>query len=1237
MRVARASHFIAALVIAGCSTHGSSAAAAARDAAPRPQDPVRLGISLSAAGVTSLAASPDGKFILTGGDDDSARLWEVQTGREVRRFKGPAEGGLFSVYYPNGKKDQAGTPNVFAVAFSADSKRALTGHARGVARMWDVSTGVELQSFQVPLPQGSAVDVRAVAFSPDGMQLAIGSGSEASIWSAQSGAVVQRLDTQGGVVRSVAYSPDGTQLLVGAEDGIVRLWSPQTGTAQVFDARAGAVTSVAFATDGVRFLSGSVNGDAYLWSPQSARPLLAFHGHTGIVNSVAFSSDGRRVLTGSNDGTARLWNVAGGHEQQRFEGHWQGLWAAAFLPGDRRIVTGSWDLSARLWDADTGREILRLQSHAQDVLSIAISKNGAWIATGGADGSVHLWDTRAGRQVRSVTLNKEHERGKLSVALSPDGERLAGASQFGAIGVWDTRSGRELHGPDARAGEWYSAAFSSDGRQVLIGGKNNAQIWDAQSGAAGPIFNQGPNAVWTSVLSPDGSLVLTCSHADRKTRLWDARTGESRGVLDAAKVYTADFSPDGAQVLTGGYDGYASLWDSHTGKLIRSFPGQSPVSAIGFSPDGARVLTGSWDGVAILWDARTGAKIGTLDAHAGIVRAVTFTPDGRRLLTGTDAGTTTIWSDAGQELARFASFDDGGWVVYDREGRFDASGAGLDSHLYWVFGNTSVDLSQLKTRYYVPQLLGTALGMSGHPLPAVRPIAALRANEIHPTVEIIASPTPAHPTLEVRVTNQGGGIGAVVVSINGKALIKDAREHGDADKNRPSLELKISLAQFRDYLLSGKDSHVEVVAYNAEGFLRSRGTMIESAPSETPQAPSAPSLWAVVVGVSKYANPERDLAYPALDAAQIAQAIDVGGRALFSPARVRLTLLAGGVDGALPPTKANLKKAFEDLQRAKPDDVVLVFLAGHGVAWNNAFYYPTEEWDGTDVADPAQRALQAVSSDELESWLIAAHANKQVIVIDTCEAGLASKSFLAGRSATPELQKSLDRISDNAGVYVLMGAAASKSSYEVPEYGHGLLTYALLEGITGAGMPLRENRFVDVVPLMSYVQDEVPVLAKGSHAIQQPIFLAPGQATGSFDILRGDEAAKRIKLPSRKPIVLAPRLQDRVKPFDAIGFDPILGEQLNSATQPNPSGGSPPLAVYVADSERAGGFVPNGRYWVQGNRLNVSVTLTRDGTELKPELPTECDAARPEICAKSLAQAIIERAAALAKSDGPAR
>jgi hypothetical protein len=283
--------------------------------------------------ILSIAFSPDGQRALSGGEDNTVRLWELASGREIR----PLEGH---------------TGEVLAVAFSPDGKRALSGSMDRTLRLWDLTSGRELRRFE-----GHTERVSSVAFSPDGKWALSGSWDQTvSLWDVGSGKELRRMGGHTSYVSTVAFAPDGRWAVSASYDRTLRLWDLATAKEiRRFDGSVKEIYSVAFSPNGRWILSGGNDHLVRLWDAATGKEVRQYGGHTKAVIRVAFSADGQRVLSACSqyqgtDQTIRLWDRTSGRELGRFGGPTDTVWSLAFAADGRRALSGGADKTLRLWE-----------------------------------------------------------------------------------------------------------------------------------------------------------------------------------------------------------------------------------------------------------------------------------------------------------------------------------------------------------------------------------------------------------------------------------------------------------------------------------------------------------------------------------------------------------------------------------------------------------------------------------------------------------------------------------------------------------------------------------------------------------------------------------------------------------------------------------------------------------------------------------------------------------------------
>jgi WD40 repeat protein len=279
-----------------------------------------------------VAFSADGKRAVTGSDDQTVRVWEVASGKEVLRLSGHTE-------------------EVHAVAFAPDGSRILSGGRDRTLRLWDAATGKELRRFT-----GHTERISGVAFTPDGRRLLSASwDGTVRLWDADSNKELHRFSGHTGPVSCLIVAPDGRSTLSGSHDGTLRLWDlEQLREVRHYEGHNREVYAVAFAPDGRRILSGGNDRTVRLWDAETGKELQRFTGHANAVIGVAFTPDGRRVLSGSSqyrgaDRTVRVWDADSGRALEAFGADGDSVWSIAFAPDGRSALSASADKTLRWW------------------------------------------------------------------------------------------------------------------------------------------------------------------------------------------------------------------------------------------------------------------------------------------------------------------------------------------------------------------------------------------------------------------------------------------------------------------------------------------------------------------------------------------------------------------------------------------------------------------------------------------------------------------------------------------------------------------------------------------------------------------------------------------------------------------------------------------------------------------------------------------------------------------------
>jgi WD40 repeat protein len=933
------------------------------------------------------------------------------------------------------------------------------------------------------------------------------------------------LDTGGhmGVIKGIAFTPDGKHIVSSGDDKVIRIWDWQAGRTvrtihgQVGPADEGKVLAMALSPDGRWLAAGGwmkVPGESghviRVYDFATGRLTGLLKGHTNVVNGIAASADGKHLISGQGGGAtsmAIIWDVASRKPLHYLKGHKAPIYGVVFSADSARAVTASDDTTLRLWRVSDGSLITEMKGHTSDLdRALAVRASDGMIASGDSTGEIRLWDGSTGQYLRTFGTQGTNVG---VLVYSPDGKRLLSTCGGGGCStkpqiIWDMASGKRLQQPKHHDNVVIAAAISPDGRLVATGGGNNRKVhvWDIATGETRRMLVGDGASRWATGFSPDGSRIAwgstsayTTHNARGPFELQLRLPGGSRSLgrpepIDEAAIKTLVRASQtfGAYALShrkGGAHGFDAILDLKLdGRTLASIERGTSTGydhrAYTFSPDGQTIISAGSNGILTAYDLK-GKVIGDFIGHEGDVWAVAPSADGRLLVTGSGDQTVRLWNLKTRELiATLFRGTDSDWVMWTPQGYYTGS-PGSDKYVGWQINKGPanaadyVGADQLRRHLHRPDIVEKAIILaSAEQAVAESPgttfkLADLLAKPV-PRFRIVSPASGAtqrgrRAEVKIDVEAVPDPIKFIRVQVNGRQVDEITPEIGTGGLDPGQRTLDVPLGEGRN--------EIRITLGNAIGVKAETLTLVHQGNGDLDQRGT---LYILAVGVDRYpglgntcgefGNASCDLRYSGADARRLADAAE--RRLKPAHAKVVKRVLVNGAAAADAPTAGNILDAIDILKQARETDTVLLFIAGHGANDGSNYRF---------LATNAERAGSTFRSATVVPWQFLQDAiettkGRRILFIDTCHSGNAYNQQL-GNAAY------------HANIIAYTSARFDQEALEDSSLGHGLFTYAVVEGLDGKGA-MATKREISTKELAEFVVKRVDQLAKTIKGQQEP-------------------------------------------------------------------------------------------------------------------------------------------------------
>ncbi len=1016
-------------------------------------------------GISVLKISPNGKLLASAGsNDDDIFLWDVATSKLIRILQGHKS-------------------NVTNLSFSPDNKSLASCSRDNEAKIWDLISGEIKVVFKIGSENG-------IAFSPDGKLLAASdeSGESINIWDLGKQAIIKNMEGNSNPV----FSPDGKIIYTKNRENVYALDVKSGEKLFSFESQS-RIISVSPDGKTIAVVDNEMIG---IRDAQTGKELIEIT--TNNSDLAVFTADGKALIANSAFEDFKLWDISKRSSSKIYYDETKGVIKqftepenpnarGVVTPDGTKFISGNESDGIKVWSIESGKIIREFSQIYDNSYDLSISSNGEnlLLNSGKPKNPPTFFNINTNRFIRNwipenslvefggIHFNPNHttflletfyedKRNKIVnsqsgvesgyfpdkfVVFSPDGKTfVTQPEQMGKFSLRDAKNGeliRKFDGTEKQYATHTKLAFSKNGKilgAIEFNSVYQLLLWDVETGK-----------------------VISKLNVDMYGDEGDFRT-PSRDLADLnidAKVF--------AVIRKNSQD--VTIADLTSGKEIKRFTSDLKAKLLFFSPDSKFIFLQSDSGVIEIRNTATAQIVGKIPQSFKEPK-VTFTDNGKRVVISRGE----IWSGVvrnnpeakvydisnGELVLTIRSFDDGNWIAYSPEGYYQASNDEVFSRVSWRIGTKVYDFERFYERYFKPNLIRQVFNSSKSDFKrnSVAKGFALPPEVIILSPENVKVTTSETIALTIQATDQGGGIKDLRLYQNGKRL---------SEKQRGILQPKENSVTFNVTLVAGKNIF-KATAFSVD--------QTEAEPFELTIERKAPvgksDLYILAVGINVYKNAKYNLNYAKADAQALSLAVEKKGQGIFG--KVYKTLLTDDLA-----TKEGIEKAFKQIaDQAKPQDSFIFFYAGHGIlietdADSNKTFYLVPN-DVTQITtDGGELSLKGISSALLRDWTTQIKAGKQLMMLDACQSGGAIQAF-AERDLAEE--KAISQLARSAGIVILAASGTEQQAIEFKKLGHGVFTYALLQGLNGEADGNPSDRVITVSEIESFLDRKVPELTK---------------------------------------------------------------------------------------------------------------------------------------------------------------
>ncbi len=1013
------------------------------------------------------------------------------------------------------------------VKYSPTGKHIYSASEDKTIKMWDVSTGIDINTFNA-----HESGVNTISLSKDGSTLISGDKSgKIIIWDALTGKVRKQIAAHEGAVLTAKLSSDGQVIASGGEDKILKLWNLSGDTIKTISGFSAPITNLAISPDNQRIITGGGknNGvEVKLVDPEKGKILAdALDNVKGSGAAMAYT---KAIMTGF----ALVGNVANGRIGKGMTTIFVMSYSNIEFTDDGKKILFSQNLytpfiAEKGKEKDTGGASASIIELSEDRNSFGeVSRPNRWaiphprgVAVFNKDQTKVIVNEARSIKVYDIENAEFPEPGKKEavqyvppvikeieniptntnwLALSPDYRTIVTSDDNRQLKLWDYESGRKIRDLQGYVQPALAVDMMPDGKHILVGSLDrNMTMWDITSGQLVRTFDRSSD-VNNIDISSDGKYMATTAVNTKFLKIWNFKTGRLLRSLMEKKddVVWVKFNPDDEDKVWGLTEkGNLNEWSIKEFKIKGKVKGDYRSLEDKFQKGAYSVDFDQYE----LTIQNNGSEL-LKDTQLGVITDAVFSTDGKFLISTNEAGEISMYDlEKKSKTVSMALIGDSEFITYTPDYYYTSS-KGAAKAIAFKSDNKVLPFEQLELKYNRPDIIAKALGYAPDKLinsykaaydKRLKRLgfdeASLAGNLNLPKVSVDVSSLPLETSDQelsfvAKASDENNVLKRMSVYVNDVPVF-GSQGIDVSGKNAKEIEQNITLK------LSAGLNEIKVSATNAQG----QESLAETFEIQYTAEYDKPDLYLVSIGISEYQQSSYNLAFAAKDASDIVQTLN--GSSAYEKVHVKLITNAEASD-------TQIKGVRSFVEQAKVDDVVMIFIAGHGVLDDQYNYYFAT--NNIDFNNPANGGLPY---EELEKIIDGIDCRNKILMMDTCHSGeldqddvevaeeqvksVGSVSFRStgsiiklkensfGLQNTLELSKTLfGDLKKGTGATVISAAGGTEFAAEGINSANGLFTSSFLDGLRTRRADRNRDRSYTVSEIRNYISEQVINKSGGS-------------------------------------------------------------------------------------------------------------------------------------------------------------